>query len=76
MIYLDYAATAPLKYPSSKYDVWLNANTPYAISSRKSLDYATELVKKALGVKSGKIMFGGCSSEIIEKIMNKANQDG
>lgn len=68
MVYLDYCATAPLKYPSSKYDAWLNANTPYAISSRKSLEYATELVKKAIGVKSGKIMFGGCASEIVDRI--------
>lgn len=65
MVYLDYCATAPLKYPSSKYDAWLNANTPYAISSRKSLDYAEELVKKALGVNSGRVMFGGCASEIM-----------
>lgn len=70
MIYLDYAATAPLKYPSSKYDAWLNANTPYAISSRKSMTRAEELVKKALGVKSGKVLFGGCASEIVDKIFN------
>lgn len=76
MTYLDYCATAPIKYPSSKYDAWLNANTPYAISSRKSLDYAEELVKKALGVKSGKVLFGGCASEIVDKIFNKAKQDG
>lgn len=68
MVYLDYAATSPLKYPSSKYDAWLNANTPYAISSRKSLTYAEELVKKTLGVKSGKVMFGGCASEMVRRL--------
>lgn len=71
MVYLDYCATAPLKYPSSKYNAWLNANTPYGISSRKSLEYATEFVKKALGVKSGKIMFGGCASEIVDKLFQR-----
>ena len=70
MIYLDAAATT---FPSLDYhgQMWLNANTPYAIPAKEQLHRAEEQVKKALGLKSGKVVFGGNASTMFKYLFDK-----
>ena len=71
MVYLDYAATHPyVKYPSSAYGPFLNANANYAYKEKRLLSEAENRVKKAIGAKSGKVIFGGTSSQLIENLMS------
>ena len=71
MIYLDYAATNPFtKYPCSQYGQFLNPNANYAYKEQKLLDDCANRVKAAIGAKSGKVVFGGTSSQLIENLMN------
>lgn len=70
MIYLDYAATNPFtKYPCSKYGTFLNPNANYAYKEQKLFDECANRVKTAIGAKSGKVVFGGTSSQLIENLM-------
>ena len=76
MIYLDYAATNPFtKYPCSKYGQFLNPNANYAYKEQKLLDNCANRVRVAIGAKSGKIVFGGTSSQLIENLMNRAKRN-
>lgn len=69
MLYLDYAATHPyVKYPSSVYGPFLNPNANYAYKEKRLLAEAEDRVKKAIGAKSGKVVFGGTSSQLIENL--------
>lgn len=71
MIYLDYSATNPFtKYPCSKYGQFLNPNANYAYREQKLLNDCASRVKEAIGAKSGKVVFGGTSSQLIENLMN------
>lgn len=71
MVYLDYAATYPyVKCPSSAYGPFLNPNANYAYKEKRLLTEAENRVKKAIGAKSGKVVFGGTSSQLIESLMN------
>ena len=71
MIYLDYAATNPFtKYPCSKYGSFLNPNANYAYKEQKLLDECANRVKAAIGAKSGKVIFGGTSSQLIENLIS------
>ena len=71
MIYLDYAATNPFtKYPCSKYGSFLNPNANYAYKEQKLLDDCANRVKAAIGAKSGKVVFGGTSSQLVENLMS------
>lgn len=76
MVYLDYAATCPVvKYPQRLYrDVlgegyFLNPNANYAYKEKRLLSEAEDRVKKAIGAKGGKVIFGGTSSQLIENLM-------
>ena len=72
MIYLDYAATNPFtKYPCSKYGQFLNPNANYAYKEQKLLDECANRVKMAIGAKSGKVVFGGTSSQLIENLFTR-----
>ena len=76
MIYLDYAATNPFtKYPCSKYGQFLNPNANYAYKEQKLLDDCANRVKAAIGAKSGKVIFGGTSSQLIENFMNASKRN-
>lgn len=76
MIYLEYAATNPFtKYPCSKYGQFLNPNTNYAYREQKLLDDCANRVKADIGAKSGKVVFGGTSSQLIENLMNRAKRN-
>lgn len=74
MIYADYAATHPyVKYPSSAYGPFLNPNANYAYKEKRLLSEAENKVKKAIGAKGGKVIFGGTSSQLIENLMAAVN---
>ena len=76
MIYLDYAATNPFtKYPCSQYGQFLNPNANYAYKEQKLLDDCANRVKAAIGAKSGKVIFGGTSSQLVENLMNRAKRN-
>lgn len=75
-VFLDYASTCPVvKYPQRLYcDVlgegyFLNPNANYAYKEKKLLKQAKDRVKKAIGAKGGKVIFGGTSSQLIENLM-------
>ena len=75
MVYLDYAATCPVvKYPQQLYrnvlgeGYFLNPNANYAYKEKRLLSEAENRVKKAIGAKGGKIVFGGTSSQLIENL--------
>ena len=71
MVYLDYAATHPyVKYPSSAYGPFFNPNANYAYKEKRLLSEVEDRVKKALGAKGGKVVFGGTSSQLIENLMS------
>lgn len=75
MIYLEYAATNPfIKYPCSKYGTFLNPNANYAYKEKRLLSEAENRVKKAIGAKSGKVVFGGTSSQLIENLMSAIDE--
>lgn len=82
MVYLDYAATCPvIKYPQRLYrDVlgegyFFNPNANYAYKEKCLLSEAENRVKKAIGAKGGKVVFGGTSSQLIENLMNCAKRN-
>lgn len=75
MVYLDYAATYPIvKYPQQLCrDVlgegyFFNPNANYAYKEKRLLSEAENRVKKAIGAKGGKVVFGGTSSQLIENL--------
>ena len=71
MVYADYAATYPyVKYPSSAYGTFFNPNANYACKEKRLLFEAENRVKKAVGAKGGKVIFGGTSSQLIENLMD------
>lgn len=72
MVYADYAATCPVvKYPSSAYGPFLNPNANYAYKEKRLLSEAEDRVKKAIGAKGGKVVFGGTSSQLIENLFTR-----
>ncbi len=75
MVYLDYVASCPVvKYPQQLYrDVlgegyFFNPNANYAYKEKCLLAEAENRVKKVIGAKSGKVVFGGTSSQLIENL--------
>lgn len=77
MNFLDYASTCPVvKYPQQLYrnvlgeGYFLNPNANYAYKEKRLLSEAENRIKKAIGAKGGKVVFGGTSSQLIENLMN------
>lgn len=69
MVYLDYSAACPVvKYPSSAYGPFLNPNANYAYREKRLLSEAENRIKKVIGAKGGKVVFGGTSSQLIENL--------
>lgn len=75
MVYLDYSAICPVvKYPQQLYrnvlgeGYFFNPNTNYAYKEKRLLSEAENRVKKAIGAKGGKVIFGGTSSQLIENL--------
>lgn len=82
MVYLDYSATCPVvKYPQRLYrDVlgegyFLNPNANYAYKEKHLLSEAENRVKKTIGAKDGKVVFGGTSSQLIENLFTHTAEE-
>lgn len=73
MVYLDHAATTPVKYFAKDYYAFGNPNTLYklGVDEHKRLERAKKIVRKYLGVSFGKVIFGGTASMLIDKLMQK-----
>lgn len=73
MVYLDHAATTPVKFFAKDYYAFGNPNTLYklGVDEHKRLERAKEIVRIYLGVGSGKVIFGGTASMLIDKLMQK-----
>nr|DAZ41600.1 MAG TPA: cysteine sulfinate desulfinase/cysteine desulfurase [Caudoviricetes sp.] len=76
MNFLDYASTCPVvKYPQQLYrnvlgeGYFFNPNANYAYKEKCLLSEAENRVKKAIGAKGDKVVFGGTSSQLIENLM-------
>ena len=81
MVYLDYAANCPVvKYPQQLYrnvlgeGYFLNPNANYAYKEKRLLAEAENRVKRAIGAKGGKVVFGGTSSQLIENLMTAVEE--
>ena len=73
-VFLDWASTSPIvKYPCSNYGPFMNVNANYAYKEKKLLKECEDRVKKAIGAKSGRVVFGGTSSQLIENLMTAVN---
>lgn len=76
MVYLDYSAACPVvKYPSSAYGPFLNSNANYAYKEKCLLSEAENRVKKVIGAKGGKVVFGGTSSQLIENLFTRVYEE-
>ena len=73
MVYLDHAATTPVRFFAKDYYAFGNPNTLYklGVDEHKRLERAKEIVRKYLGVDSGAVIFGGTASMLIDKLMQK-----
>lgn len=70
-VYLDNAATAPVKFFAKDYYVFGNANSPHGVGlqANQALSDARDRIKKCLGVKSGKVLVGGTASQLVDNLM-------
>lgn len=70
-VYLDNAATAPVKFCTKDYYVFGNAYSNHAIGlqANQALNEARDRIKKCLGVKSGKVLVGGTASQLVDNLM-------
>lgn len=68
MVYLDYAATTPMKFAPVEKSKLKNSHSPHAvgINSYKAIEQARENIKQAIGFKSGIVLFGGNATSLIK----------
>lgn len=73
MVYLDYAATTPMKFAPVEKSELKNSHSPHAvgINSYKAIEQAREDIKRAVGFKSGIVLFGGNATSLIASVMSK-----
>lgn len=75
-VYLDWAASAPVRYFAKDYYIPGNANSSHALGleANKALNEARQRIMDCLGVKSGKVLFCRCATEAVEwlhKVIDK-----
>lgn len=72
-VYLDWAASAPVKYFAKDYYIPGNPNSPHALGlqANQALNEARQRIMDCLGVKSGKVLFCRCATEAVEWLCNK-----
>lgn len=67
MIYLDNSSSTQPKFFAKDYsDYWMNTNSFYSHKEQQALENAKDRIKKCIGVNSGKVIFGRCSTELVE----------
>lgn len=72
-IYLDTAATAPVRYFAKDYYIPGNPNSNHALGlqANQALNEARQRIKDGLGVRSGKVLFCRCATEAVEWLCRK-----
>lgn len=70
-VYLDNAATAPVKFFAKDYYVFGNAHSSHALGlqANQALNEARDRIKEGLGVKNGKVLVGGTASQLVDNLM-------
>lgn len=72
-VYLDWAASAPVKYFAKDYYIPGNANSSHALGlqANQALNEARQRIMDCLKVKSGKVLVGETASQLIHFIMDR-----
>ena len=75
-VYLDYAASAPVKYFAKDYYVPGNPNSNHAmgLQANQALNEARQRIMDCLGAKSGKVIIGGTASQLVDNLMCRINE--
>lgn len=70
-VYLDHAASAPVKYFAKDYYVPGNPNSSHfmGLQANQALNEARYRIMDCLGVKSGKVLVGGTASQLVYNLM-------
>ena len=70
-VYLDHAASAPVKYFAKDYYIPGNPNSSHALGlqANQVLNEARQRIMDCLGVKSGKVLVGGTASQLVDNLM-------
>ena len=70
-VYLDHAASAPVKYFAKDYYVPGNPNSNHTmgLQANQALEEARQRIMNCLGVKSGKVLVGGTASQLVDNLM-------
>lgn len=72
-VYLDWAATAPVRYFAKDYHTPGNPNSAHTLGlqANQALNEARQRIIDCLGVKSGKVLFCRCATEAVEWLCRK-----
>ena len=75
-IYLDWAATAPVRYLAKDYYIPGNPNSSHALGlqANQALNEARQRIMDCLGVKGGKVIIGGTASQLVDNLMWRINE--
>ena len=70
-VYLDHAASAPVKYFAKDYYIPGNPNSQHSagLQANQALNEARQRIMDCLGVKSGKVLVGGTASQLVDNLM-------
>lgn len=71
-IWLDSASTTKPKFFAKDYaQYWANPNSNHAagLEANNQLNQVRERIMKALGVESGKVIIGGCASQLVDNLI-------
>ena len=72
-VYLDHAASAPVKYFAKDYYIPGNPNSSHAmgLQANQALNEARQRIMNCFGVKSGKVLFCRCATDAVEWLCKK-----
>ena len=70
-VYLDWAATAPVKYFAKDYYVPGNPNSQHStgIKANETLNKARNRIMDCLDVNNGKMLVGGTASQLVDNLI-------
>lgn len=76
-VYLDHAASAPVKYFAKDYYIPGNANSSHALGlqANQALNEARQRIMDCLGVKSGKVLVGGTASQLVDNLIARIDKN-
>ena len=75
-VYLDWAATAPVRYFAKDYYTPGNPNSQHSLGlqANQAINEARQRIMDCLGVKSGKVLVGGTASQLVDNLMWRIKQ--